>query len=506
MARHVTIIGAGIGGLALACLLAEDGYEVTVYEKAAAAGGRAGQRVIEGFTFDTGPSWYLMPSVFEHFYELMGESLADHLTLERLTPAYKVFFEEQPPVVITGDIDHDSATFEAIEPGAGASLRRYVTKSDATYQLALKRFLYSNFERLSDFLQPDILRQLWRLPQLLVQPIDRYIARFVRDRRLQQILQYPMVFLGTSPFRAPAMYSLMSALDFKEGVFYPQGGMYTIVQSLEALARRRGVRFEYGAAVTDIVCADGRAQSITLASGTMVPVDILVSNGDVHHTETALLPPRYQSFGESYWAKKQASPSALLLYMGIEGKIPEFEHHSLLFVDAWRENFAAMYDTKQPPEAASLYISKTSHTDPSVAPEGQENIFVLVPLPAGVMLDDGTTQHLAEHYLKQIHRMTGVDLATRQITREIFGPHDFLTQYHSWQGSMLGQSHVLRQSAFWRTPNKSKKLSNLYYVGGSTTPGIGVPMCLISAELVLKRLRGDKRGGPLPAPLKEGRS
>ncbi|MBH2007286.1 phytoene desaturase [Candidatus Saccharibacteria bacterium] len=489
------VIGAGIGGLATASLLAKAGHEVHVYEKAVTAGGRAGKLAKDGFTFDTGPSWYLMPDVFEHFYELMDEPIEKWLDLHKLTPAYKVFYESQDAIVVTGQLERDKQTFEAVEQGGGDALERYVARSKEIYELSLKHFLYTNFEDVRDLANTAVLRKSTMLPSLLLKPIHQYVSSYVRDMRLKQILEYPMVFLGTSPFSAPAMYSLMSALDFDEGVYYPMGGMYTIIESIETIARNHGVVFHYEGEVDKIRTHNGKAAGITLADGTQVDADVVVSNSDLHHTETQLLDGADRTYDEKYWQGKEPGPSALLLYLGIDGKVPELEHHNLLFVEAWKENFEAIYRDKQMPRPASIYVAKTSHSDPSVAPAGKENVFVLVPLPAGVEVDADELDTLADGYLQQIEEMTGASLRDRLLVKELFGPNDFLTQYYSWQSSMLGQSHLLKQSAFFRTPNKSKKLSNLYYVGGSTTPGIGLPMCLIGAELVYKRIIGETRGG-----------
>lgn len=492
--KKVVIIGAGIGGLATANLLAKAGFEVHVYEKESQAGGRTGTLKKNGFTFDTGPSWYLMPDVFAHYYELLGEKVSQQLDLQKLTPAYKVFFESHDPIVITGSEPKDRRTFEKIEAGSGAKLADYIEKSNEIYQLSLKHFLYSNFEKVSDLLHRDVLKKATSLPYLLGISIDRYVSGFVRDKRLKQILEYPMVFLGTSPFSAPAMYSLMSALDFKEGVFYPQGGMYTIIESLVRIGKASGVKYHFRREAKRIISKQGKAVAVEFGDE-RIEADIIISNADLHFTETKLLKPADQTFPASYWNTKQPGPSALLLYLGVEGKIPEFEHHNLLFVDRWKENFKAIYTTKTIPEKASIYISKTSQTDGTVAPEGTENIFVLVPLPAGVSVGEKKIASLTSHYLSQIKAMTGVDMESRIIVKEVFGPNDFKTKYYSWQSSMLGQSHILGQSAFFRTPNVSKKLSNLYYVGGNTMPGIGLPMCLIGAELVYKRIAGEKKGG-----------
>jgi len=486
MSKKVLIIGAGIGGVATASLLAQAGFDVHVYESADTFGGRAGQLKRDGFTFDTGPSWYLMPTVFERFYQHFGESIDSHLSLVKLTPAYKVFFEQQPPITITGNISTDAATFESIEPGAGSALQRYVRQSDKIYQLSLRHFLYNAFRRPADLLQWEVVQNSAQLARLLLSTIHTHVARFVHDQRLQQILEYPMVFLGSSPFNAPALYSLMSALDFKEGVYYPIGGIYTLMQSMHALAVKQGVTFHFSMPVTAIQVAGKEATGVTLADGSTHPADVIISNADVHFTETKLLPVTHRSYSKKYWRNKQASPSALLLYLGVQGSIPEFEHHTLLFVNAWRQNFDAIYTSKNYPKSASLYICTPSRTDSSTAPRGFENVFVLVPLPAGKVPSPDEQEQLVAHYLKQILAMTGVDLASRLKTKTVFGPSDFATKYHSWQASMLGQSHKLTQSAFFRTPNRSKKVTNLWYVGGNTRPGVGLPMCVIGAELVAK--------------------
>lgn len=496
MSKKVAIIGAGVGGLAAANLLAKAGYTVTVYEKNAWLGGRAGREEIDGFIFDTGPSWYLMPGVFEQYFSLLDTSAAEQLKLIKLSPAYKVFFESHAPISISGNLAIDAATFEAIEPGAGKALERYVARSKTTYRLSLQHFLYSNFERIGELLQPTILQNAWRLLRFSTQSIHRYVSRFFRHPRLQQLLEYPMVFLGTSPYEAPALYSLMSALDFDEGVYYPKGTMYSVVESLVRLGKQLGVRYYTASEVVRIATSGTTVNGITLHTGELIECDYLIANGDLYHTETALLEPAYQSFSARHWQRVQQSPSALLLFLGVKGGVPELEHHSLMFVDAWRDNFTAIYDTKSIPAPASLYISKTSATD-KTAPKGHENLFVLVPLPAGISLDAKQTDKLAATIIAQIESMANITLTERIVTKKVFGPDHFYTHYFSYQNSMLGPSHKLLQSAMFRTRNKSKKLDNLFYVGAGTVPGVGVPMCLISAELVYKRIAGIHHGKPL---------
>lgn len=499
-AGKAVIIGAGVGGLATAALLARSGWEVELYEARSMPGGRAGLKEAQGFRFDTGPSWYLMPEVYAHYFQLLGERVEDHLNLVKLTPAYKVFYDYRPPITITGDFATDRETFERVEPGSGASLERYLVKAERTYELAKRYFLYNPFTDKRTLAQPEVMRHSLELGRLLLQPLDGYVRGSVSSLPLQQVLEYPAVFLGTSPFDAPAMYHLMSYLDFRQGVYYPQGGLYEVVRALTTLAEQAGVRIVLDAPVDAIETAAGRTTGIRLQDGTRVAADVVISNADLHHTETTMVPEKDRSYPEAYWEKKTPGPSALLMYLGVKGKLPQLEHHNLMFVEKWRENFGAIFKTKTWPDQPSLYVCKPSATDKSVAPKGSENVFVLVPLPAGTYPESDTVQTYADKCLDLITDHCGIpDLKSRITHRELFGPKDFASELNAWQGTALGAAHILKQSAFYRPGNRSRKLSNLFYVGGDAQPGIGVPMCLISAELTYKHLSGDRSAGPLGA-------
>jgi phytoene desaturase len=491
MPKKVIIIGAGVGGLATATLLAKQGYAVTVYEKSAHIGGKAGILKAKGFTFDTGPSWYLMPRVFEHYYQLLGSTTATEYELIKLTPAYKVFFESGSPLTITGDEQSDCSTFDSLEPGSGAKLARYIKESNRIYDLSLQYFLYTNFDHLRDILRPVVLRNSLTLLRLALTPLHRYVSRYVQHPRLQQILEYPTVFLGASPFATPALYSLMSTLDFREGVYYPKGGMYKIVESLTKHAERLGVVIQANSPVEAILTTGKHISGVKLQNGKTIAADVVISNADIHYTETVLLPPAARSYSDRYWQRQQMGMSAVLLYLGIKGRLDNLGHHNLLFTKDWKANFDAIYKHGIFPEPASMYISRTSATD-DTAPMDHENLFVLIPLPAGKIPDAAEQARLVQSYLDQMQTMTGVaDLQERIVYQKVFGPKDFTDTFHAYRASALGQSHILTQSALFRTANKSKKLDNLYYVGAGTTPGIGLPMCLISAENVCRRIQGD---------------
>ncbi|WP_101848590.1 phytoene desaturase family protein [Zhihengliuella sp. ISTPL4] len=518
---RVVVIGAGVAGLATAGLLARDGHDVVVLEKNDRVGGRAGTVEREGFRFDSGPSWYLMPEVFDHYFRMMGTSTEEQLDLTLLDPGYRVFRSPESgdaPVTVPAGRGAVARLFESMEPGSAAALDTYLASAHDAGAMARRYFLYNPFTRTRTLAAPEVVRALPRLFSLLGTRLQAFAARRFRHPVLRQILGYPAVFLGTDPRTAPAMYHLMSALDLDQGVLYPQGGFWRVVERLEALATDAGARIVTGAEVTGIRTQD--AEGATHVTGVgwtdceghqhVADADVVVSGADLHHTETALLPPTLQSYPESWWARRTSGPGGVLVMLGVRGALPELPHHSLFFTDDWDSNFDAIFGRDPAiPTPASTYVCRPSATDTDVAPEGHENLFVLVPVPADVELGHGGSdsagspqiEKAADAAIDMISVWAGIpDLRERIIVRETVGPADFHDDYHSWRGGMLGPAHILSQSAMFRAQNASRRVQGLYYAGATTAPGVGVPMCLISAEIVLKRIRGDHSPGPLPEP------
>jgi phytoene desaturase len=516
--RSAVVVGGGIAGLASAALLAREGYSVDLLEQRDHLGGRVNSWESAGFRFDTGPSWYLMPEVFEHFFALLGTSAAEVLDLTLLDPGYRVFYENHhAPIDIGSDRRTSVATFERIEPGAGDRLEQYLDSAADAYDVALRRFLYSSFDSVPAMLRWDVVARSPRLARLLTSSLDSFVASRFRDR-LRQILGYPAVFLGTSPDRAPSLYHLMSHLDLQGGVLYPQGGFVRLVEAIADLARGAGARLHTGASVTGVSTRPaGRLSAGAAVAGVRyvdadgaereLAADVVVGAADMHHLETDLLPERLQTYPERYWETRDPGPGMVLACLGVRGAVPQLAHHSLFFTEDWNRNFGDIFGAEpRIPEPASSYVSRPSATDPTVAPPGCESLFVLVPVPADVTLGRGgadgngdpAIEKVADAAIDQIASWASLrDLRSRIVVRRTFGPADFADDFNAWSGGALGPAHTLRQSALFRTGNVSRKVSGLYYAGASTVPGIGLPMCLISAELVVKHLRGDRSSRPL---------
>ena len=386
---HAIVIGGGIAGLATAALMARDGYDVVLLEKNPELGGRAGSWERDGFRFDTGPSWYLMPEVFDHFFKLLGTTADEQLELVQLDPGYRVYGEGyDAPLDISADAAENIALFESVQHGAGRKLARYLADAREIYDLAVQKFLYSTFEKLGPVFTRDVVRRGARLGSLLTTPLSRLTARTVKDRRLRQILGYPAVFLGSSPDRTPSMYSLMSHLDLVDGVLYPMGGFREVIAAIARLAAAEGVELRTGVTAGRILVEKGAAIGVELEDeqGELetLRADLVVSAADLHHSETVLLQDAAdRTYPQRYWDARVAGPSALLMYLGVSGELPELEHHTLLFSKDWKGNFDAIFRTPtRIPGIPSLYVCKPSGVDPEVAPDGTENVFVLVPLPA----------------------------------------------------------------------------------------------------------------------------
>jgi phytoene desaturase len=495
--EKIVVIGGGIGGLSYANLAAKKGYDVTLLEKNERLGGVANQFESDGFKFDMGPSWYLMPDVFQNYFDLLDERVEDYLDLVRLDPSYRIFFQgKDRSIDFYSDLERDLPTFESLEPGVEPQLRDYLQKSEYQYGIAIRNFMYKNNDTVFDFINKQVAIEGRELE--VFSKMSSYVAKFFKTEDVQKVMQYTLVFLGSSPYNTPALYNIMSHIDFNMGVFYPQGGIHEIPQTLVKIGEKLGVNYRTNAPVKQINTVRGpKIKGVTLENGEELEADIIVSNAPVHHTES-LLPKPYRDHTDRYWNSRTLAPSALIMYLGVNEKLPSLTHHNLLFSQNWKKNFAEIFDKPQWPTTPSLYICAPSKTDPNVAPEGCENLFVLVPIAARTTYTEEELEAQADRMLALIEtEMNCPNLREKIVYKKLFCVKDFAERYNKLGGTALGLAHTMKQTAILRPNNVSKKVENLYYVGADTNPGIGMPIQMISAELAYKRLIGDKSSGHL---------
>jgi len=486
--KRVIVIGSGFGGMAAAALLARDGYSVTVVEKNDQPGGRAIVYEDQGFLFDMGPSWYLMPEVFEDLFGEFARKPSDFYELKRLDPSYKVFYGPGRSVVIEADLEKTKALFESMEPGAGEKLREYLESAKYQYEIAMGQFIYKEYSSIFDFLNKKLVFEGTKLH--IFDSLDGYVKRFIKSHDLRKILEYTIVFLGGSPYNSPAMYALMSHVDFNLGVWYPMGGMGELSKAFHRLCVDLGVEFRFGEEVKHILVENGSARGVETTRGT-IDADILVVNADYPHAEIDLLDKKSRSYDEKYWKKKSIAPSCVLMYVGLDRKLDCLEHHNLYLSDSWDEHFSSIFDKPEWPENPSYYVCCPSRTDPAVAPEGKENLFFLVPVAAGLDDTDDVREKYFRSTIEHLEKLTGEKILDHVISKRIVTHRDFSSLYNAYKGTALGLAHTLRQTAIFRPGHRSKKVGSLYYSGQYTHPGIGVPMVLISSKILAKEIGKD---------------
>ncbi len=487
MQKSAIIIGAGFSGLAAASLLAHEGWQVTLLEKNSHCGGRAQVYRENGFVFDMGPSWYLMPPAFDHLFTRLGEMPQEYYDLIRLDPSYRIFHKEGR-LDISPELEKNAEMFDRLENKGYQKVLRYLARAEKQYDISVGNFLYRDYESIFDLLSPSFLIKGMKLG--LFRNVAQLAERDFESDLIRKIMGYTMVFIGGSPDKTPGMYSLMSYIDLRLNVRYPMGGMNKPAEALEKIARNSGAEFLYDTPVEKIIVDAGKAKGIRTSSGEIL-ADIVISNADYHHTEKDLLEPDQRSYRESYWKKRTVAPSAFIIYMGLDKKLDQLLHHNLYFHDNWNEHFETIFDKPRWPEKFSYYVCCPSRTDSSVAPDGRENLFFLVPVAAGLEDNDQIRQNFYEKVVDHFERLIEEPIKPNIVVKRIFSHRDFISSYNAWKGSAFSLAHTLFQTAVFRTAHASKKVRNLYFTGQYTHPGVGIPMTLISAEVLADRIQRD---------------
>jgi len=477
--KKIVIIGGGFSSLAAASYLAQAGHQVSLFEKNSTLGGRARQLKREGFTFDMGPSWYWMPDVFESFFNDFGKSAADYYHLERLDPGYQVYFGPQESINISASLEEICKTFESHEKGSGLKLQKFIKKAQEHYDIAIKDLVYRPGLSPLELITPTTIKKL----RYFISTIKKEVTREFKNPKLQQLLQFPVLFLGAKPSQTPAFYNFMNYADFGLGTWHPDGGMYKIVEGMVALARSLGVKMHTDSTVEAIEVDTANYAKGIVVNGTFEAADIVLAGADYHHAET-LLPPKHRQYSEAYWQKKVFAPSSLLFYVGLNKKVKNVSHHTLFFDVDFDAHAKAIYDDPKWPEAPLFYVNFPSLTDPSMAPQGKEACFILIPLAPGIEDHQNLRERYFDKVIKRLETLTQQKIRPDVLFHESFCLTEFVEAYNSFKGNAYGMANTLLQTAFLRPKLKSKKVNNLYFTGQLTVPGPGVPPALISGKLV----------------------
>ncbi|NRB49134.1 MAG: phytoene desaturase [Saprospiraceae bacterium] len=485
MSKKVIVIGSGFAGLAAACSLADKGFEVTILEKNQIAGGRARKFEVDGFTFDMGPSWYWMPDVFEQFFARFGKKVSDYYDLVRLDPSYSVFFGKDDVMNVPAKMEELKKMFESYEPGSGAKLEQFLKEAAYKYEVGMNEFVQKPGHSIFEFADLRVVSSLFRLQ--MFQSMSNHVRKLFKNEQLIKLLEFPVLFLGATPEKTPALYSLMNYADLVLGTWYPMGGMHKIVEGMLSLARELGVRIELGQEVKQIYVPNGHATKV-ITNQDEFYADIIVGGADYHHVEQQLLQPNHRMYSTKYWDNRTMAPSSLLFYLGVSKKLNNLHHHNLFFDEDFSTHAYEIYEKPSWPSKPLFYVCAPSITDPSVAPEGHENIFVLIPLAPN--LED--TQELREQYyhivMDRLEHLTGQSVKDHVVYKRSYAHQDFEKDYHAYKGNAYGLANTLMQTAFLKPKLKSKKVANLFFTGQLTTPGPGVPPSLISGQVVAEEI------------------
>jgi phytoene desaturase len=487
--KKIIVIGSGFASLSASCFLASRGYRVQVLEQHEQAGGRARVLHHQGFTFDMGPSWYWMPDVFERFFACFGKKTSDYYQLERLNPSYRVFFGEGDFYDVPANWETLAEDFEKWEPGSASRLNQFLRDAEIKYREGIGNLVFKPGKSILEFTNFRTLKGLFELN--LLSDFKKHICTYFSHPKILKILEFPVLFLGATPEKTPALYSLMNYADLRLGTWYPMGGMNQVVKGMVALAEELGVEFCYKQKVTKIIVEPGgRASQVETNSG-LFTADVVLTGADYAHSEQSLLGEKWRNYTTSYWDSRVLAPSSLLFYCGFEGRVQNLKHHNLFFDEDFGLHAREIYDQPAWPSKPLFYLSAPSLTDAGLAPAGKENLFILIPTAPGMLEDDAINEHYFAYVADKVKSLSGNDLSRDTLFRIPFGARNFISDYNALRGNAYGLANTLMQTAILKPSMRNKKVKNLLYTGQLTVPGPGVPPALISGEVAAHEIFRD---------------
>lgn len=485
MAKKVIVIGSGFAGLAAATCLADKGYSVKVLEKNQVPGGRARKFEQDGFLFDMGPSWYWMPDVFEQYFQRFGKKPSDYYSLKRLDPSYVIHFEDQQVMELPAGQTALEELFEKYEPGSSKNLRKFLSEAAYKYKVGMEEFVFKPSNSIFEFADLRVVSSLFRLQ--MFSSISSHIRKLFKHDHLIKLLEFPVLFLGATPQETPAMYSLMNYADMALGTWYPMGGMHKIIEGMIALAQEKGVEIALNQEVKHIYVPNGHASKV-ITQDQEYEADVVVGGADYHHIEQQLLNPEHRRYSSNYWENRTMAPSSLLFYLGVNKRLKNIHHHNLFFDKDFHQHAKEIYTNPKWPSDPLFYVCAPSVTDPTVAPEGCENLFVLIPLAPGLNDEESKREHYFHVVMDRLENLTGQEIRKYITVKRSFAHKDFMKDYNAFKGNAYGLANTLLQTAFLKPKLKSNKVSNLFYTGQLTVPGPGVPPSLISGQVVAEEI------------------
>ncbi len=487
--HKVVVIGAGYSGLSVATCLASKGFQVEIIEKHNQCGGRSRMFEAEGFSFDMGPSWYWMPEVFENYFGIFGKRVEDYYQLQRLDPGYRVFFGGDDLIDVPADENKLHELFESVEPGSAKKLALFLEDAAYKYEVGLTDFVFKPSTSILEFANGKVLKGAMKLS--LFSSFSKLVRKYFKHPYLIQIIEFPVLFLGAKPSNIPALYSLMNYADLKLGTWYPQGGMHKIVDAMKSLAEEKGVKISLNESVQSIEVVNGCATSL-ITDKRELKADIVIGGADYHHVEHKLIPPNYRTYSEKYWDKRVLAPSCLIFYCGLNKKLKNVQHHNLFFDQDFNQHAKEIYDSPKWPSNPLFYVSVPSKTDSTVAPEGMENMFILIPVAPGLKDDqEDTREKYFNIVVNRFESLTNQKIKENIIFKRSYAYSNFVEDYNAFKGNAYGLANTLKQTAFLKPSLKSKKVKNIYFTGQLTVPGPGVPPAIISGQVVAAEITKD---------------
>jgi phytoene desaturase len=478
--KTVNVIGSGFSGLSAAANLASKGYDVNVFEKNSLPGGRARKLEEKGYRFDMGPTWYWMPEVFEKFFNRFGKKVSDYYELKRVDPGYRMYFGIDDYVDVPASMDELLKVFESIEPGSGRKLQNFLKKAEFKYNIGINELVYLPGNSYLELVRWDLMKGIVKLD--FFKSVSTYVRREFKDNRLRQILEFPVIFLGATPQKTPALYTLMNYADLALGTWYPVGGMYSVVEGMKSVAEEMGAKFHLSSDVEEIIMNGKEARGLKV-NGQIQFSDAIVAAADYHHVEQKLLPGKYRRYSERYWDKRVMAPSSLLFYLGLDKKLENFEHHNLFFDEDFIKHAEEIYDNPQWPTNPAIYVSNNTVTDPSVAPKGHDNLIILIPVAPDLKDTDEQREKYFDLVMNRLEKITKQDIKKHVVYKKSYAHRDFLSDYNSYKGNAYGLANTLWQTANLK-PRMKSKVPNLFFTGQLTVPGPGVPPTIISGNVV----------------------